>query len=70
MRYAVTLIQNDTIAACMLYDEKKAALAKYHHEMEYACNADVTTLCMVATTNGAIIASEKYTAPPVESGEE
>lgn len=70
MKYYVTIAQNDSTCACFAYDEKPAAMAKFHHEMEYACNAGITTLCMVANSNGALLANEKYTAPAPESGEE
>lgn len=69
MKHFVTLIQNDTTAACFAYDTKAAALAKFHHEMEYAnTNGTTTTLCTVMNANGAVIANEKYTAP-IEGGE-
>lgn len=68
MKHYVTLIQNDTTAACFAYDTKAEALAKYHHEMEYASTSGNTTLCSVMNANGAIIAVEKYTAPAEPEG--
>lgn len=68
MKHYVTIIQNDTTAACFAYENKSAALAKFHHEMEYASTSRVTTLCTVMNAGGAIIANEKYTAP-IEDGE-
>ena len=64
MKHFVTIVQNDSTCACFAYDEKTAAIAKFHHEMEYACNAGITTLCSVMNSNGTVVASEKYTAPP------
>ena len=41
--------------------------------MEYAINANITTLCVVLNANGNTVESEKFTAPPapaeVEGGE-
>lgn len=68
MKHFVTLVQNDATAACFAYDTKAAALAKFHHEMEYASTSGTTTLCTVMNANGAIVANEKYTAP-IEGGE-
>lgn len=64
MKYFVTIIQNEETCACFAYDSKSGALAKFHHEMEYAMNAGVTTLCCVMNANGVIVACEKHTAPP------
>ena len=63
MKHFVTLIQNDSTAACFAYDTKPAAMGKFHTEMAYAMTAGVTTLCIVTNANGAIVANEKYTAP-------
>ena len=63
MKHFVSIIQNDETCACFAYPDKDAAVAKFHHEMEYAVNAGLTTLCMVVSANGAIVRNEKYTAP-------
>ena len=68
MKHYVTLIQNETTAACFAYDTKADALARYHHEMEYASTSGTTTLCSVMSASGAIIAVEKYTAPTEPEG--
>lgn len=65
MKHFVTIVQNDSTCACFAYDDKTSAVAKFHHEMEYACNAGITTLCSVMNANGIIVANEKFTAPPV-----
>ena len=75
MKHFVTIIQNDSTCACFAYDNKPAAMGKYHTEMAYAMNAGITTLCSVMNSAGTVIATEKYTAPPapapeVEGGEE
>ena len=74
MKHFVTISQNDTTCACFAYDDKAAAMGKYHTEMAYAMNSGVTTLCVVTNSNGMTVASEKYTAPPapveVEGGGE
>ena len=69
MKHFVTLIQNDSTAACFAYDTKPAAMGKFHTEMAYAMTACTTTLCIVTNANGAIVANEKYTAP-IESAED
>lgn len=70
MKYIVTLVQGENTAAALIYESKQAALAKFHHEMEYAINAEITTLCTVMNSNGNILQNQKYTAPAPESGEE
>ncbi|MBR3267907.1 MAG: hypothetical protein IKI58_04155 [Oscillospiraceae bacterium] len=70
MKHFVTTIQNDTTCSCFAYDDRTSAMAKFHHEMEYACSAGITTLCIVANSSGSIVASEKYTAPQPEQPEE
>lgn len=72
MKYIVTMLQNDSVTAAFTYDKKKDALSKFHHEMEYAINADNDILCIVANSNGVILENKKYTAPPVatEGGED
>ena len=57
------------------YANKQAAMASYHHEMEYAYNAGITTLGIVTNANGDTVTKEKYTVPPapapeVEGGED
>lgn len=64
MKHFVTIVQNDSICACYAYDDRTSAMAKFHHEMEYACNAGITTLCSVMSANGDTVACEKHTAPP------
>lgn len=63
MKHFVTLIQNNSTAACFAYDGKPEAMGKFHTEMAYAMSQGVTTLCTVMNENGGIIANEKYTAP-------
>lgn len=63
MKHYLAVIKEDS-RALFEYADKTAAMASWHHEMEYACNAGVTTLCMVVNANGDTIAKEKYTAPP------
>lgn len=64
MKHFVTLIQNDSTAACFAYDSKQAAMGKFHAEMSYAMTAGVTTICSVMNANGGIVVTEKFTAPP------
>lgn len=63
MKYAVTLVQDETVCAAYLFDKKNDAMSRYHHELEYAYTAGIETMCCVVNTNGAMIASEKCTAP-------
>ena len=71
MKHFVSIIQNDETCACFAYPDRAAAIAKFHTEMAYASNANVTTLCIVANSNGAIVRTEKYTATVTsEAGEE
>ena len=72
MKHYVSIIKDDS-RAIYEYADKTAAMAAYHHEMEYAMNAGITTLCIVVNANGDTVAKEKYNAPapaPVEDGEE
>ena len=71
MKHYVTIIKDDS-RAIFEYADRTSAMAAYHHEMEYALNAGITTLCMCINANGDTVAKEKYTAPPapaVEDGE-
>ena len=70
MKYFVTIVQNDSTCACFAYDGRAAALGKFHTEMAYAMNAGITTLCNVMNSNGNVVASEKYTAPPAPAPEQ
>lgn len=72
MKYYVTLVQNETTCACYAFDTKQLAMARFHHEMEYAYTAGITVLCCVMSEFGAIAAVEKHSAPAPtpESGEE
>lgn len=63
MKHYVAIIKDDS-RAIFEYADRKTAMASYHHEMEYAMNADITTVCAVLDANGNTVAKEKYTAPP------
>lgn len=63
MKHYVAIIKDDS-RALFEYADRKAAMASFHHEMEYALNAGITTLCTVMNENGDTVAKEKYTAPP------
>ena len=73
MKHYLAVIKEDS-RALYEYEDRKAAMASYHHEMEYALNAGITTLCLCLNANGDTVAKEKYTAPApepeVEGGEE
>ena len=73
MKHYTAIIKEDS-RALFEYADKPAAMASFHHEMEYAINAGITTFCVVLNANGDTVAKEKYTAPPapapeVEGGE-
>lgn len=70
MKHYTVIIKEDS-RAIFEYADKTAAMSSFHHEMEYAMNAGITTLCAVLNANGDTIAKEKYTAPApvVEGGE-
>lgn len=72
MKHYLSVIKEDS-RALFEYEDKTAAMSAFHHEMEYAINAGITTLCVVLNANGNTVESEKYTAPPapaeVEGGE-
>jgi hypothetical protein len=71
MKHYTVIIKDDS-RAVFEYDDKKSAMASFHHEMEYAMNAGITTACVVLNSNGDTVAREKYNAPvpvPVEDGE-
>lgn len=63
MKHYVSIIKDDS-RALFEYADKTAAMASFHHEMEYALNAGITTLCICVNANGDMVAKEKYTAPP------
>ena len=73
MKHYLAIVKEDS-RALFEYADKNAAMASFHHEMEYAINANITTLCVVLNANGNTVESEKYTAPPapeeVEGGGE
>ena len=72
MKHYVAIIKEDS-RAIFEYADRNGAMSAFHHEMEYAINAGITTLCVVLNANGNTVDSEKYTAPPapaeVEGGE-
>ena len=71
MKHFVSIIQNDETCACFAYPDRAAAVTKFHTEMAYAANANVTTLCIVVNANGAVVCSEKFTATvQPEAGED
>lgn len=61
MKHYVAVIKDDS-RALFEYPDRKAAMAYFHHEMEYAINANTTTACVVLTENGDTVKKEKYTA--------
>lgn len=63
MKHYVAIIEDDS-RALFEYADRTAAMAKFHHEMEYAMNANITALCAVLNANGDTVVKEKYTAPP------
>lgn len=63
MKHYLAVIKDDS-RALVEYADKNGAMSAYHHEMEYAINAGITTMCVVLNANGNIIEREKYTAPP------
>lgn len=65
MKHYVAIIKDDS-RTLVEYADRKSALASFHHEMEYAMNAGITTACIVLNANGYTIANEKYTAPAQE----
>ena len=68
MKYCVTIIQpDDNACSAYLYSKKSEAKARFHHEMEYANNANVTTVCFVTDSNGGYVCSDKYTAVPADA---
>ena len=72
MKHYLSVIKEDS-RGLFEYADKTSAMAAYHHEMEYAMTAGITTLCTVINANGDTVAKEKYNAPapaPVEDGEE
>lgn len=72
MKHYLAVIKEDS-RALFEYADRNGAMGAFHHEMEYAINAGITTLCVVLNANGNTVESEKYTAPPapveVEGGE-
>lgn len=70
MKHYVAIIKDDS-RALNEYADRTEAMAAYHHEMEYALNAGITTLCMCINAQGDTVAKEKYNAPApaVEDGE-
>lgn len=69
MKYCVVIIQNESTTASYMFDKKSDAIARFHHEMEYANNANITTVCTVVNTDAVVIASEKHTAEPPAAAE-
>lgn len=61
MKHYIAIIKDDS-RALFEYADKKAAMASFHHEMEYAINANITTACAVMNENCVIVVKEKYTA--------
>lgn len=72
MKHYVSVIKEDS-RALYEFEDKPAAMSRFHQEMKYAIDAKSTTLCVVLDANGNTTAKEKFVAPPapveVESGE-
>ena len=72
MKHYLAVIKDDS-RALFEYADRNGAMGAFRHEMEYAINAGITTLCVVLNANGNTVESEQYTAPPapveVEGGE-
>ena len=73
MKHYLSVIKEDS-RAIFEYEDKTDAMSAFHHEMEYAYNAKITTLCLVINANGNVVETEKFTAPPtpepeIEGGE-
>ena len=68
MKHYLAIVKEDS-RALFEYADKNAAMASFHHEMEYAINAGITTLCVVLNANGNTVESEKFTAPPAPAPE-
>lgn len=68
MKHYLSVIKEDS-RALFEYADKNGAMSAFHHEMEYALNAGITTLCTVMNANGDTVAKEKYTAPPAPAPE-
>ena len=70
MKHYLAIVKEDS-RALFEYADRNGAMSAFHHEMEYAINAGITTLCVVLNANGNTVESEKYTAPQpvVEDGE-
>lgn len=64
MKHYVAIIKDDS-RALFEHPDRKAAIAAFHHDMEYAINANITTLCVVLNANGDTVTKEKFTAQPV-----
>ncbi len=62
--YYLTKVQNKTTCACFAYATKDEAMAEFHTELAYRSVERTSTLCIVASETGAIIACDKYIAPP------
>ena len=62
MKHYLAIIKEDS-RALFEHQDRTAAMASFHHEMEYAMNAGITPLCVVLNANGKVVESEKYTAP-------
>lgn len=59
-----TIILNDT-QAIFAYETQKAATEKFHTELAYAMNQNISCTCMVIDRQGAVYRSEEF-VPAVE----
>ena len=60
-----TIVITDT-QAIFAYPSLTAASEKFHSELAYGMNQNITTTCVVMDKNGAIYKSEQYIAEVAE----
>ena len=62
MNYFTVTIQNESICSCFGYNSLDEAKSKWHKELNYGYDANITTLSVIMNAEGRVLAHEKYTA--------
>ncbi|HRU99661.1 MAG TPA: hypothetical protein P5092_19820 [Ruminococcus sp.] len=62
MNYFTVTIQNENICSCFGYNSLDEAKSKWHKELNYGYEANITTLSVILNGEGRVLEHDKYTA--------
>lgn len=60
--YFTVTIQNESVCSCFGYNSLDEAKSKWHKELNYGYEANITTLSVILNGEGRVLEHDKYTA--------